>query len=336
MEVKHRKTLSTPASRVLGINGHKAAHGTLTMKECETNKKDDNVRISAPQQTSSWKGMASGAVLFAFLLFTIVSFPREESNASTIFRVFWYAWMTAMSTGLGAVPFIIVKKLNDRWLGLSNAMAAGMMLSASGSLVFEGCSLKPLNAAFTEAQLVGIGVLSGFVFIILTKKVLDDYEDVSFGALDGLDAKKALLIMAVMTCHSFAEGVGIGVSFGSTSDHLGLFVSASLAIHNIPEGVAICLVLIPRGLSVAQGSLWAIMSSSPQPVMAVVAFWFVDKFIPILPIGLGFAAGAMTYVALFELAHEASEQIDTFQTILVISMSAYAMVLMQDIVKEAT
>lgn len=44
-----------------------------------------------------------------------------------------------------------------------------------------------------------------------------------------------------MFLHSFAEGMGIGVSYAG-SDRLGHAVSMSLAVHNVPEGFAVWYV----------------------------------------------------------------------------------------------
>ena len=48
----------------------------------------------------------------------------------TITKVFLYALLTAIATGIGAVPFFFIKKISDSFLGRANAIAAGLMLSA--------------------------------------------------------------------------------------------------------------------------------------------------------------------------------------------------------------
>merc|ERR1712137_402844 len=114
--------------------------------------------------------------------------------------------------------------------------------------------------------------------------------------------------MAVMTLHSVSEGIGVGVSFGGEGGiRRGHIVTMTMAIHNIPEGVAISLSLVPRGLSVFYAVLWCIVSSAPQPIFAVPAFLFVEQWMPILPCGLGFAGGAMACVAIQELLPESLE-----------------------------
>src|SRR5918994_2360446 len=191
-----------------------------------------------------------------------------DSGGAT--SVFLFALRTAVATGLGALPFVFVKDLTRRWLGASNAIAAGLMLAASFGLIYEGVAYGLWRAL--------LGVVLGLGFIVLTRTLIQHEEHpVVFAQMGGLDARKALLIVGVMTLHSFTEGVGIGVSFGG-GEAFGLFISLALAIHNIPEGLAISLVLVPRGVGVGRAAFWSVFSSVPQPLMAVPAFLFVALF----------------------------------------------------------
>jgi zinc transporter, ZIP family len=210
-----------------------------------------------------------------------------------------------------------------------------MMIAACYSLFVEGCTYSdPNDTSSISAEVrTAVGAFLGLGFILLTKSLLNGYDDLKVGVLSGMDAKRALLIFFVMTLHSFSEGVGIGVSFGGLhGSELGIFISASLAVHNIPEGLAVAVTLLPRGgVSKLSATLWLIASSLPQPLMAVPAFLFVHHFIPILPVGLGFAGGAMAWVAFFELLKEAIEDTSVLTTIAVALPSLAGMLVIQNI-----
>lgn len=215
------------------------------------------------------------------------------------------------------------------------AVAAGMMIAASYSLVHEGCTFDDPqdNSEISALIRTGMGAAVGLAFINVTEKVLAEYEDLTIGGLGGADAKRALLIFFVMTLHSFSEGVGIGVSFGGVhGSELGVFISASLAVHNIPEGLAISVTMIPRGTSLLTAMVWSVLTSIPQPLMAVPAYEFVHHFIPFLPAGLGFAGGAMAWVALFELLKEAIDDSGLVTTAIVSSLSLLGMTLLQEMI----
>ncbi len=239
---------------------------------------------------------------------------------SQVLAVFVYASITAVATGVGALPFAFVRSFPRSWLGIGNAIAAGLMLAASFGLIYEG-----VNYSLTRTM---VGVVIGLFFILWSHRFLERYEDVSLGSLNGLDARKALLIVGVMTLHSFAEGVGVGVSFGG-GIAFGLFVTIAIAVHNIPEGLAISLVLVPRGVPWWKAGLWSIFSSLPQPLMAVPAFLFVEWFKPVLPAGLGFAAGAMIWMAFSELIPDALEDVDAGVIATSIVLASAAMVAFQ-------
>jgi zinc transporter ZupT len=68
--------------------------------------------------------------------------------------------------------------------------------------------------------------------------------------------------------------------------------------------------------------------------MAVPAYLFVQFFIPILPVGLGFAGGAMAWVAFFELLMEAYEDTDMVTTGVVSTVSLAGMLFLQNVIDE--
>jgi len=212
-----------------------------------------------------------------------------ETSAWTVFLA---ALLTALATGLGALPFFFVKKSPQRSIGIYNAIAAGLMLGACFSLINEGAAI--------DLTLLLVGMLAGVLSVFLLNRRLTEGKEAYIQRLRSAAGLKALMIVGIMTLHSFAEGVGVGVAYGG-GQSLGAFITLAIAIHNIPEGLAISLVLVPLGTTPTKAALWSIFSSLPQPIMAVPAFLLVTLFRPFLPFGLGLAAGAMIWIVFYEL-----------------------------------
>ncbi len=239
--------------------------------------------------------------------------------STPVLTVFVYGLLTALATGLGAIPFAFLKRVSPRVIAYSNAIASGLMLGACFGLVTQG-------TRHGSAQTIAGGVV-GVVFILLTQKWLDRH-DVEVGRIRGAGARRMLLMIVVMTVHSFSEGVAVGASFAGGLSLAGL-ITIAIAVHNIPEGLAISAVLRPRGASVAACAGWSIFSSLPQPLMAVPAFLFVEAFERSLPYGIGFAAGAMFFMVFVELLPEAYEQAPRASVSSLTALALIAMLLFQ-------
>ncbi|CAN0880036.1 Putative zinc transporter At3g08650 [Linum grandiflorum] len=227
--------------------------------------------------------------------------PTNHNNRVSISTVALFTLAMAAATGLGALPFFFVE-LDPQWAGLCNGMAAGVMLAASFDLVQEG-------QVHGGGSWVMIGILSGGLFILLCKKFLEQYGEVSMLDIKGADATKVVLVIGIMTLHSFGEGSGVGVSFaGSKGFSQGLLVTLAIAVHNIPEGLAVSMVLASRGVSPQNAMLWSVITSLPQPLVAVPSFICADAFNKFLPFCTGFAAGCMIWMVVAEVLPDAFKE----------------------------
>jgi len=219
--------------------------------------------------------------------------------------VFGAGLIAAFGTGLGAVPLFWLDDVDDKLdVGLWG-FAGGLMASASVfGLLYEA------YLHHSSIVLTGGGFLAGIALVIGAHRLVERFDDYQPEDMATGDYRTMMNILVVLFVHSFPEGIAIGISFGEldaiqhgTGIHfmgfaiplVAVILTVSLAIHNIPEGVATAIPM--RGM-VSNARMWgaAFFTSIPQPVGALVAFYFIRIFEQLLGFGYGLSAGAMLYL----------------------------------------
>lgn len=224
-----------------------------------------------------------------------------------VLLVFAVGLVTGLATGLGVLPFFLVEEIPDRWLVVLWGLAAGIMLSASVfGLLAEGL-------AEGSVPLVSLGVCLGAALVYVADRLIGGYE---FTPVVGsaVDYRTAALTVGVLTVHSVPEGIAVGVAFaemgvgtgesvaiaGVELPELAAFMAVAISVLNVPEGLALAIPLVSLGVRRLKVVGWAIVSGLPQPIGAILAYYFVNALEGLLPVAFGFAAGALLYLLLTE------------------------------------
>ena len=108
----------------------------------------------------------------------------------------------------------------------------------------------------------------------------------------------ALLLAVVL--HNIPEGLAVGAG-----DSAGLTVG--IALQNIPDGAVAAVPLLALGFSRWRAFGAGILTGMVEPAAAGLMLLFAPYLIPWMPALLGFAAGAMLFVVMGELAARMGE-----------------------------
>ena len=113
--------------------------------------------------------------------------------------------------------------------------------------------------------------------------------------------------------HNIPEGMAVGVVLagwltGGADLSLGaaLALSLGIAIQNFPEGAIISLPLATNGEGRAKAFVLGTLSGVVEPIGGALTIVAASVVVPVLPYLLAFAAGAMLYVVVEELIPEMS------------------------------
>ncbi len=227
-----------------------------------------------------------------------------DIETKRLLEILVFVGIAVLASGLGALPFALLFKIKnkDKIIYWSNIFAAWLMLWVSAILIYEGMQISFLKTfLWLVVWLIFINTTS---YLVKKWWSLESAKKLFFAHMPHRDFAKALLIIGGMSFHAIAEWIGLWVWFAKW-EQLWILLSLAMTFHNIPEWMAVAGILVPRKVPWPLAGWWAIFTSTPQLIFAILAYIFVSIFESFLPVGLWFAAGSMVRLGTSEVFLEA-------------------------------
>ena len=218
-----------------------------------------------------------------------------------------------LGTTLGsAMVFFMKNKMNKKVEKLLLGFASGVMIAASiWSLLMP--SIEMAEEKQTVAWIpAAVGFLLGMAFLLVLDSVIPHLH-LNTEKPEGIKAKlkKSTMLVFAVTLHNIPEGMAVGVVLaGAMAGNVGISLAGAvslaigIAIQNFPEGAIISMPLKSEGMSKTRAFAYGALSGIVEPIAAIITILLTNAIVPILPYLLSFAAGAMIYVVVEELIPE--------------------------------
>lgn len=229
-------------------------------------------------------------------------------------EMFGVVMIPFVGTVLGASCVLFMKKsLRPITQRILAGFAAGVMVAASvWSLLIPAMEQVDNMGKWAFIPAV-VGFFAGILFLLLLDNIIPHLH-IDSDKAEGPKSKfrKTTMMVLAVALHNIPEGMAVGVVYAgiksgeATMTLAGaLALSIGIAIQNFPEGAIVSMPLQVQGIGKKKSFLYGVLSGIVEPLGALVTIALASMVVPILPYFLSFAAGAMIYVVVEELIPEA-------------------------------
>jgi zinc transporter, ZIP family len=219
--------------------------------------------------------------------------------------------IAGLSTGIGSIIALFIKKPNMSYLCFSLGLSAGVMIYVSFiELLPEAFhsigELWGLYAFFVG--IIVIGIIDVIIPDIENPHHYQEIEESKTPLEDKKLMRVGILTALAITIHNFPEGIA---TFGSAlvDVKLGIMITFAIAIHNIPEGISVFMPIFYATKDKKKAFYYSFLSGFSEPLGAIIGFLILMPFLSewILSFLLAFVAGIMVYISADELLPAAHE-----------------------------
>lgn len=255
-------------------------------------------------QPASLAGMVRTAAGWAIALAGLVLLASQLSEA--VLGSHWRAAlvggaMAAFATALGAFPVLVIRRIGDGAQGMLLGFGAGVMLAAAvfSLLLPAFAAAQALGATATDAAITaGLGLAIGAVLLLAMDRALPHTHRPGPARSN---AAVWLFVFAIAV-HNIPEGLAIGVA--ASGDGGGNAVATGISLQNVPEGLVVAIALVAAGYARLFAFAIAAVSGLVEPIASVAGATMIGVSELVLPWALAGAAGAMLFVVSHEIIPE--------------------------------
>ena len=263
------------------------------------------LREHARQHAPATLGLGLALIGVLALLFQSLA-QLALGNAAPGLRLAMLGGAAAFATtALGALPALFMRAMPQRLEDSLLGMAAGMMLAASAfSLLLPGLAsaTEILGSKPLGAGVVVIGMALGVLLMLGLDQFTPHEHDKTGPCGPGYErCGRIWLFVFAIALHNLPEGMAIGVSFSQADMSVGLPLTTAIALQDIPEGLAVALALRGAGFAPGFAVLVAVATGVLEPLGALLGVGLTGGVALAYPAGLGLAAGAMIFVVSHEV-----------------------------------
>lgn len=221
-----------------------------------------------------------------------------------------------LGTALGGVIGIFQKRKSNKFLSFVLAVASGLMLAViCFSLIPEALEISKV---YVTLEGIVIGIIAMICCELFVDKILKnntkkfrknsknfeknkDENEKNFQKNRLL--KTGLIVSIGLALHNIPEGLAIGSGF-DLSNTLGFSLAIAICLHDVPEGISMAIPLKNGGLSKIKVMIYVILSGLATGLGAIIGGIIGNISEKIIALSLAFAAGAMLYIVSGELIPE--------------------------------
>lgn len=208
-----------------------------------------------------------------------------------------------IGTGLGGAFGFLLNNPSKRFLSTLLSMSAGLMMAVvCFDLLPRSFELSGFGVGLS-GTIIGVAVIAVLQELLLRKqsriKSLRNSRSKNY-------ARTGILIGIGIALHNFPEGLAIGVGFTSFQN-FGVGLSLIIALHDIPEGIAMATPMRMGNINPIKIVIAALLAGVPTGIGALMGYLLGEISTSFIGLCLGFAAGAMLYIACSELIPESRD-----------------------------